>query len=482
MDSTPIAIARGDGIGPEIMDATLTILEAGGARFDAREITVGEQVYRHGHSSGIDDAAWDVIRECRVLLKAPITTPQGGGVKSLNVTLRKSLGLFANIRPVEAYAPFVPTFHPLMDMVIVRENEEDLYAGIEHVQTDEVAQALKLISRPGSERIIRYAFEYARLNGRRRVTAMVKDNILKLTDGLFAKVFEEVAAEYPQVEGEQLIVDIGAARLANTPERFGVVVTPNLYGDILSDVVAETSGSVGMCGSANVGESAAMFEAIHGSAPDIAGRGIANPSGLLQGALLMLRHIGQGETAARIQNAWLCTIEAGIHTPDIHNRHSTERVGTQEFTEAVIGHLGERPRKLRPAPASSAPLSDCVVPLSPRPRRAKAMVGVDVFLDWAEGDRNPEALAEKLAPASGDALDLVVITNRGVKVWPRGMEETFRSDHWRCRFHSRSGGPVTHAQLAALVTRVGELGLDWIKTETLCTFDGEPGYSLGQGE
>ncbi|HVZ24575.1 MAG TPA: isocitrate/isopropylmalate family dehydrogenase, partial [Sediminibacterium sp.] len=246
--TTPITIARGDGIGPEIMDATLKILTAAGARLAIEEIEIGEKIYLQGHSAGILPEAWESLRRTRVFLKAPITTPQGGGFKSLNVTTRKVLGLYANVRPCVSYHPFVETKHPVMDVVIIRENEEDLYAGIEHQQTDEVVQCLKLISRPGTEKIIRYAFEYARAYHRKKVTCFTKDNIMKMTDGLFHKVFEEVAKEYPDIQHEHWIVDIGAAKLADTPEQFDVIVMPNLYGDILSDVAAQITGSVGLAG------------------------------------------------------------------------------------------------------------------------------------------------------------------------------------------------------------------------------------------
>ena len=251
--STPITVARGDGIGPEIMDATLRILEAGGARLDIEEIEIGEKVYERGVTAGIDPSSWDSPRRTKVFLKAPITTPQGGGFKSLNVTVRKTLGMYANVRPCLSYSPFIETKHPIMDVVIVRENEEDLYAGIEHRQTDEVVQCLKILSRPGCEKICRYAFEYAKRYNRKKVTCFTKDNIMKGTDGLFHKVFDEVAAEYPDIENEHWIVDIGAAKMADTPEAFDVIVMPNLYGDILSDVAAQIAGSVGLAGSANIG-------------------------------------------------------------------------------------------------------------------------------------------------------------------------------------------------------------------------------------
>src|SRR5213593_2530652 len=301
----PITVAHGDGIGPEIMDATLTILKEAGAALDIEPIEIGEKVYLRGNSAGIDPSAWESLRRTKVFLKAPITTPQGGGFKSLNVTARKRLGLYANVRPCVSYHPFVETKHPGMDVVIVRENEEDLYAGIEHRQTDQVVQCLKLISRPGSEKIVRYAFEYARRHSRKKVTCFTKDNIMKFTDGLFHKVFNEIAAEYPDIENEHWIVDIGAAKMADTPNAFDVIVMPNLYGDILSDVAAQIAGSVGLAGSANIGDKCAMFEAIHGSAPRRAGQNIANPSGLLLAAVMMLVHIDQPDVAGRVHNAWL---------------------------------------------------------------------------------------------------------------------------------------------------------------------------------
>lgn len=477
---TPITVAHGDGIGPEIMDATLRILEAGGAELDIETVEIGESVYRRGHSAGIEPSAWESLRGTKVFLKAPITTPQGGGFKSLNVTVRKTLGLYANVRPCVSYHPFVETKHPSMDVVIVRENEEDLYAGIEHRQTEDVVQCLKLITRPGSEKIVRYAFEYARRNERRKVTCFTKDNIMKLTDGLFHRVFDEVAAEYPDIENEHWIVDIGAAKLADTPEAFDVIVMPNLYGDVLSDVAAQIAGSVGLAGSANIGEQVAMFEAIHGSAPRRAGQNLANPSGLLLGAVMMLVHIGQPEAATRVHNAWLRTIEDGVHTYDVYTEGvSRQKVGTREFADAVIERLGREPEELKPvryAVRNEATLP----PFMPKARATKAMVGVDVFLDWTRG--TADDLGRSLSTVSVPGLELAMITNRGVKVWPDGFPETFCTDHWRCRFLAPAGEAMTHPQVVELLGRVHAAGFDFIKTESLCTFDGEPGFSLGQGQ
>src|SRR5918996_3547427 len=344
----PITVANGDGIGPEIMAATLRILEAAEAPLEIETIDIGEKVYLSGNTSGIEPGAWESLRRTKVFLKAPITTPQGGGYKSLNVTVRKVLGLYANVRPCVSYDPFVETKHPGMDVVVVRENEEDLYAGIEHRQTTQVFQCLKLISRPGSEKIVRYAFEYARRNNRKKVTCFTKDNIMKMTDGLFHKVFDEIAPEYPGIQNEAWIVDIGAAKMADTPEAFDVIVMPNLYGDILSDVAAQIAGSVGLAGSANVGEHVSMFEAIHGSAPRRAGQNLANPSGLLLGAVLMLVHINQPDIAERAHNAWIRTIEDGVHTYDIYKEGaSREKVGTKEFADAVAQRVGQAPQTLK---------------------------------------------------------------------------------------------------------------------------------------
>ncbi len=478
----PITVAYGDGIGPEIMAAALHIIEEAGARTETEIIEIGEKVYLRGINSGIEPSAWESLRRTKVFFKAPITTPQGGGFKSLNVTTRKTLGLYANVRPCVSYSPYIETKHPGMDVVIVRENEEDLYAGIEHRQTDEVYQCLKLISRPGSEKIVRYAFEYARRNNRKKVTCFTKDNIMKFTDGLFHKVFDEISAEYPEFEKEHWIVDIGAAKLADTPEAFDVIVMPNLYGDILSDVAAQIAGSVGLAGSANIGIGAAMFEAIHGSAPRRAGQNLANPSGLLHGGILMLVHIGQPEIAERTHNAWLRTIEDGIHTYDIYQKGvSKSKVGTKEFAEAVVARLGQKPKHLKEASYSKAPNQRADHAISANKRAAKQLVGVDVFLQW--NGRNPVEFGKKLEQFNGDGVKLQSLSNRGVKVYPGGFDETFCTDHWRAGFLSQQeNGPVTHGQVVSLLDRMQRAGLDFIKIENLYTFDGQKGFVASQGE
>lgn len=367
-----------------------------------------------------------------------------------------------------------------MDVVIVRENEEDLYAGIEHQQTDEVVQCLKLISRPGCEKIVRYAFEYAKQYGRKKVTCFTKDNIMKQTDGLFHQVFDEIAKEYPEIENEHWIIDIGAAKMADTPEAFDVIVMPNLYGDVLSDVAAQIAGSVGLAGSANIGEQCAMFEAIHGSAPRRAGQNMANPSGLLQGAIMMLNHIGQTDVAEKVQNAWLKTIEDGVHTYDIYKEAtSKQKVGTREFAEAVIANLGKKPSQLKPVTyAKSTTLN--LKKYSRKAPAKKELVGVDLFVQWNEN--SADKLAELLKPVQLSDVSLSMITNRGIKVWPEGFEETFCTDHWRCRFKPSNERLLTKEEIIQLLQRATANQIDVIKTENLYHFDGKPAFSLGQGQ
>lgn len=475
---TPITIARGNGIGPEIMEATLAVLKAAGADLAIEEIVIGEELYKKGIMTGIEDSAWESLKRTRVFLKAPITTPQGGGFKSLNVTCRKALGLYANVRPCVSYHPIVATKHPVLDMVIVRENEEDLYAGIEHRQTDDVYQCLKIISRPGCERIVRYAFEYARANGRKKVTAMVKDNIMKMSDGIFHKVFDEIGAEYPEITKDSIIIDIGAARIADTPERFDVIVTLNLYGDIISDIAAQITGSVGLAGSSNIGSECAMFEAIHGSAPDIAGKGIANPSGLLLSAVMMLVHIGQPQVATKIHNAWLCALESGIHTGDIYREGvSKKKVGTQEFAQEVIKHLGESPKQFKPISYGASKGMPAIKVRDIAPAK-KEMVGADIWVNWKGADIEKLAAAAKTAATGG--MELQMVTARGLKMWPQGQAGSGGIDHF-CLRYLKKGGIVVHSDITALLGNLSQSQLDFIRMETLCNFDGQQGYSGVQG-
>jgi isocitrate dehydrogenase len=473
----PIAVAFGDGIGPEIMRATLHILEQAKCELDIHPIEIGEKMYLKGFATGIDPQMWDVIRQTKAFLKAPITTPQGGGFKSLNVTIRTTLGLYANVRPCVSYFPFVDTKHPEMDVVVVRENEEDLYAGIEYRQTPDVCTSIKIISRAGSEKIIRYAFEYARRHGRKKVTCFMKDNIMKFSDGLFHKVFDEIAQEYSDIINEHWIVDIGAAKLADTPEVFDVIVMPNLYGDILSDVAAQIAGSVGLAGSANIGEHGAMFEAIHGSAPRRAGQNVANPSGLLLAAVQMLDHIGMPDKAVLIHNAWLKTLEEGIHTYDIYKEGvSKKKVGTQEFADAVVKNLGKKPEQLKAVEYKGG--TKALTHEHKSTAAARDLIGVDVFI-YFKG--RLEEFFAKISHINIGTLRLKMITNRGVRVWPNGQPETFCIEQWRCRFVTDSGKATSQNDVIQVLHAFDHIRMDVIKSEFLYNFDGKPGFSSAEG-
>lgn len=471
MGKVDIAVAYGDGVGPEIMKATLNILHAAGADLKLHEVDVGEKVYLSGHKAGIAREAWDVLSACKVFLKAPITTPQGGGYRSLNVTIRAAYGLFANIRPCVAYAPCVDTKYPGMDVVIVRENEEDLYTGLEYQPSNDSFHALKIITRPGCEKIVRYAFEYAKNNGRKKVTCFTKDNILKMTDGLFHKTFEEIAKEYPEITPEHWIIDIGAAKMTDTPENFDVIVMPNLYGDILSDIAAQIAGSVGLAGSANIGENFAMFEAIHGSAPRRANQNLANPSGLLLGAVMMLAHLGKSQTAELIHNAWLKTLEEGYHTYDIfEEKKSREKVGTKEFSQEVIKRLGQKPEILKPAHYRQ-PMAVKAHKKSPSQAKAKQEFwGVDLFI---QTDKSPQELAKQIS--SIQHFDLEEIASRGAVVWPTTQPETHVGDLLRLRYKAKKAQSTK--EVPALLQALDSQHIQVSSHVALFTYDGQPGFS-----
>jgi isocitrate dehydrogenase len=491
-----ITVAYGDGIGPEIMDSTLEILREARCDVNFSIIEVGKNIYEKGFNSGLMPSAWEDLNNTRVLLKAPITTPQGGGYKSLNVTLRKKLGLFANVRPIAAFHPFIATKFPGMDVVIVRENEEDLYAGIEHRQTEQTYQCLKLVTRLGCEKIIRYAFEYAVANGRKKVSCFSKDNIMKMTDGLFHEVFNEIAKEYPSIKNDHYIIDIGTARLAAKPEIFDVIVTMNLYGDIISDVVAETSGSVGLAGSANIGKDYAMFEAIHGSAPDIAGQDIANPTGLIHAAVMLLVHIGQSDAANKIRNALYKTIEDGIHTPDVYNeKTSKKKVGTKEFTQAVIANLGQKPALLPNANfANSSKKTEIKSEESNHKIEKKSLIGFDLFIDWQDEFDN---LLTLLKGMESEKLEIKMISAKGLLLWPlidKNMMPNYSKGLTVLRFIGKgisgkssneiidANKTISHQDIIEMLAVTNQKKIDFVKYEGLYLFDGKPGYTSGQGE
>ena len=480
----PICVAYGDGVGPEIMEAAIKILKEVKAPLRLESIEIGENLYKQNYSSGISDSAWDVIKRNRVLLKGPITTPQGGGYKSLNVTLRKKLGLYANVRPSKSLYPFVRTNFPNMDLVIIRENEEDLYTGIEYRQTLNSYESLKLISARGSRRISKFAFDYAKKNDRHKITCFSKDNIMKFTDGIFHKSFNDIAAQNKDIESAHQIIDIGAAKLASDPVSFDMIVTSNLYGDIISDVASEISGSVGMSGSANIGDNYAMFEAVHGSATDIEGQDIANPSGIINASIMMLVHLGLFKEAETIENAWKKTLEDGFHTADIYSDDiSFTKAGTKEFTQEVIKNLGKKPQQLKEAnynnytikhTSNYKDVENNVLP--------KKLVGIDVYIDWETTD--PSLINKKLLELDNFGYKIYSISTKGLKIWPAEDYKvlTHSIEHWALRIQSDNKKDFTHQDIIKILNIISSNEIDFIKVENLYNFGQERGYSLAQGE
>jgi isocitrate dehydrogenase (NAD+) len=328
-----ITLIPGDGIGPEIIAATVRIIEATGIDVEWETQILGAQALEK-YGSTLPDAAIDSMRRNKVSLKGPIMTPIGKGFTSVNVGLRKALDLYANVRPIKAL-PNVECRYPGLDLVIVRENTEDLYAGLEHIVVPGVVESLKIITEKASTRIAQYAFEYAKANGRKKVTAVHKANIMKLSDGLFLECFYNVAKNFPDITADDKIIDNCCMQLVMRPEQFDILVMENLYGDIVSDLCAGLIGGLGLAPGANIGEQGAVFEAVHGSAPDIAGQGIANPTALLISAVLMLRHIGEPVAADRIDKAMLAVFADGKSiTKDLGGTAKTE-----EFATAIIDKL-----------------------------------------------------------------------------------------------------------------------------------------------
>ena len=478
MQRTTVTLIPGDGIGPEIAVAVKRILAAAGAPLDWEECAAGAAVFAKGVSSGVPAETIESIRHTGLVLKGPLETPVGHGGKSANVTLRKLFETYANIRPAREISGVSTPFSGRgIDFVVVRENIEDLYAGIEHMQSPSVAQGIKLITRKGSEKIIRLAFELALAEGRSSVHCATKANIMKLTEGLFKRVFESVAQDYPQIKAHHIIVDNAAHQMAMRPEQFEVIVTTNLNGDILSDLASGLVGGLGFAPSANLGTQAAIFEAVHGSAPDIAGRGLANPSGLLLSAVMMLRHLGHLDAARRVKNALLHVIEQGqVRTADFSQGKLA--AGTAMFTEAVIAALGQSPARMagrehlrlvlpQPGPqATSVPAT-------------REVVGADIFI---ESDLGPAVLGAELTElTAASPLKLSMISNRGMQVWPGSLAGTDCVDVYRCRFMARTAGPASDAVLLGVLAQLAPTHR-WMHVEKLQQFDGVPGFTLAQGE
>ena len=473
-----VTLIAGDGIGPEVASATRRIIEAAGVAIAWEEREAGLEVFKRGLPSGVPPETVASILDTRVALKGPLETPVGFGEKSANVTLRKLFETYANVRPVREL-PGVKTLFTGrgIDLVVVRENVEDLYAGIEHMQTPGVAQCLKLMSKKGCERIVRLAFEVAVAEGRKKVHCATKANIMKLTEGLMKRTFEEVAKEYPQIESHHIIIDNCAHQVVRTPEQFDVIVTSNMNGDILSDLTSGLIGGLGFAPGANLGDDVAIFEAVHGSAPKYTGKDVINPSAVLLSGTMMLRHLDEFAAAQAIENALIVTLEEGIYTRDVSPSGS---VSTTKFTDRIIQNLGKRSERWHTRdhkPLNVKPLDAARDYVRPTTRRT---VGADVFV---ESPISADELGKSLeAVSEGTVLRLKMISNRGTKVYPSTGGMTDCVDHWRCRFVLRdNAGTLEDASLLELVAKIATK-YRWMHIEKLEELDGEAGYTRAQGE
>ncbi len=483
---TKIAVAKGDGIGPEIMDAVLSVFKAAKVPLEFEFVDMGKWVFDKGYSNGMTPEAQQTIESTGILFKGPMETPKGKGVKSVNVTARKTWNTYANKRTFQTLHGVDTVFSKAgipIDITIVRENIEDTYGGIEHMLTHDVALSRRFITRPGSLQLIKYAFEMAKKKGAKRITCGHKANIMKLTDGLFLDVFNEVAKDYPELKADDVIVDDLCMKLVSRPDLFDVVVLTNLQGDIVSDLCAGLVGGLGFAPSANIGDHISIFEAVHGTAPDIAGKNMANPTALLLSGFGMLRHLGLMEAAVSIENALLYTLESGVHTGDFGDK-KIPSLNTTEFTKAIIDNFGKLPAH-QPKPfLANQPPTPTHFKLEKNPMLESeelskvSIVGVDMFI---ESNVQPSAIAEKCLHHTADIFKLVTISNRGTQVWPKGSSFTNLVNQYCCRFESIGDVPVTQVDILELYKRLSH-DFKICSTELLNMWGDKKAYSLAQGQ
>jgi isocitrate dehydrogenase len=481
-----IAVAKGDGIGPEIMDAVLKIFTAGKVPLEYEIVEMGKWVFDKGFSNGMTPQAQISIENLGILFKGPMETPKGKGVKSVNVTARKTWNTYANKRVFQTLHGVDTVFSKAnipIDITIVRENIEDTYGGIEHMLTHDVALSRRFITRPGSLQVIKYAFEMAKKKNAKRITCGHKANIMKITDGLFLECFYEVAKEYPELNADDVIVDDLCMKLVTRPDLFDVVVLTNLQGDIVSDLCAGLVGGLGFAPSANIGDHICIFEAVHGTAPDIAGKNIANPTALLLSGITMLRHLGFMENAAIIENALLYTLENGIHTGDFGDK-KIPPVNTTQFAETIIGNFGKAPQMNAKSVLPNMPATPTVFKLQKNPMlvskemQEETIIGADMFIESAE---QPETIAHKCQRHAGVKFRLVNVSNRGTQVWPTGSIFTNLVNQYNVRFESLDSSPLMQQDIIGLyVTLSADFKI--CSLELLNMWGDKRAYSLAQGQ
>jgi len=481
-----IAVAKGDGIGPEIMEAVLSIFKAADAPLQYEFVEMGKWVFDKGFGNGMTPEAKATIEKLGILFKGPMETPKGKGVKSINVTARKTWNTYANKRTFQTLHGVNTVFSKAgipIDLTVVRENIEDTYGGIEHQLTEDVAISRRIITRPGSEQVIRYAFEMARQKKARRITCVHKANIMKITDGMFLSTFRQIAADYPEITADDIIVDDLCMKMVTRPETFDVLVLTNLQGDIVSDLCAGLVGGLGFAPSANIGDNICIFEAVHGTAPDIAGKNIANPTALLLSGIAMLHHLGLTATAAKIENALLYTLEQGVHTGDFGDK-SIPALNTTDFARQIIANFGQQPAlgaraadEDKPVKIEVPELKENLLIHSSAPA-AKTLAGVDFFID---STLQPAAIAEIAKKYSTEALPLINVSNRGTQVWPGGSKFTVLVDSYTLRFEAPEGTAITQQNIIDLYTQLAAQ-FQITSVETLLELNGQKVYSLAQGQ
>jgi len=481
-----IAVAKGDGIGPEIMDAVLNVFQANKVPLSYDYVDMGKWVFDKGFSNGMTPDAKITIENLGILFKGPMETPKGKGVKSVNVTARKTWNTYANKRVFQTLHGVDTVFSKAgipIDITVVRENIEDTYGGIEHMLTHDVTLSRRFITRPGSLQVIKYAFEMAKKKNARRITCGHKANIMKITDGLFLECFYEVAKEYPELKSDDVIVDDLCMKLVTRPDTFDVVVLTNLQGDIVSDLCAGLVGGLGFAPSANIGDHICIFEAVHGTAPDIAGKNIANPTALLLSGITMLRHLGYMQNAAVIENALLYTLEQGIHTGDFGDKNKPA-LNTTQFADAIIGNFGKQPKVNGKPLLQNMPATPTHFKLEKNPMlvskemEEETIAGVDMFI---ESDEQPEVIAKKCQRHAGVKFNLISVSNRGTQVWPTGSVFTNLVNQYNVRFESIDESPLNQQDIIGLyVSLSGNFKI--CSLELLNKWGDKKAYSLAQGQ
>jgi isocitrate dehydrogenase len=475
-----ITLIKGDGIGEEVVNSAQAIINATGTQINWEECEAGAKIFKKGISSGVPEETIKSIKKTRIVFKGPLETPVGYGENSANVTLRKMFETYANIRPVRELPGIKgPYYGRKVDMVVIRENVEDLYGGIEYIHTPSVTETLKLISKKGCEKIIRFAFEYAMSEGRKTLHCATKANIMKMTEGLMKSTFEEIAPLYPKIQSNHIIIDNCAHQMVMKPEQFEVIVTTNMNGDIISDLGSGIVGGLGFAPSANLGNNIAIFEAVHGSAPTMAGKNIANPASIILSSVMMLRHIGEIKSSNMVEQALLKTLEEGNFTKDVNNI-KTDSLTTSDFTKKIISNLGKKSNSYQEKTVKTFNIPSKINVLNIIKPKSRRVIGIDLIIEAVETSENLGKSIEELIKTTN--MKLRSISNRGVKVYPNSKANPDLVDAWICRFyHKDKNIDVSNEDTYDLMKKIN-LKYSWSQIKKLFILDGKEVFSKAQGE